>query len=212
MAITTNDAVIAEAVWDADGAGLWAKRIILVILGVMALALCAKVKFPLPPSPVPINLGTFAVLTLGAAYGPRLGLATILTYMLVGFLGFDVFTNSSASNNGWAYMIGGTGGYLGGFVLATVALGVFARMGWDRNVGLMAIAMLVGNIVIYALGVAWLYTMVDAGLFDATKFSSVWQQTLAWGFTPFLIGDVIKIIAAAILLPVLWKIIGAART
>ncbi|MEM0976186.1 MAG: biotin transporter BioY [Pseudomonadota bacterium] len=213
MAISTNDAVITEAFWEAEGQQIWIKRAVLVVLGVIALAICAKIKFPLPPSPVPINLGTFAVLTIGAAYGPRLGAATLLAYMLVGALGFDVFVNSSAENNGWAYMTGSTGGYLVGFVLATIALGVFARMGWDRNVGLMAIAMLIGNVIIYALGVAWLHALIADGSlpFMADKFSSLWQQTLAWGFWPFLIGDALKIVMAAILLPVLWKAIGAAR-
>ena len=213
MAISTNDAVITEAVWNAEGNQIWIKRAVLVVLGVIVLAACAKIKFPLPPSPVPINLGTFAVLTLGAAYGPRLGLVTILAYMLVGALGFDVFANSSAENSGWAYMIGGTGGYLVGFILATVALGVFARMGWDRNVFLMGLAMIAGNIIIYTLGVAWLYYLIDAGTlpFLADKFTGLWQQTLAWGFWPFVVGDVLKIVMAAILLPVLWKAIGAAR-
>ena len=94
------------------------------------------------PSPVPITLGTFAVLTIGAAYGPRLGLVTILGYMLIGALGFDVFAGSSAESNGLACMLGGTGGYLLGYVLATVALGLAARRGWDRTVAGMALACL----------------------------------------------------------------------
>ena len=213
MAISTNDAVITEAIWQAEGQQVWIKRAVLVIVGVIALAVCAKIKFPLPPSPVPINLGTFAVLTIGAAYGPRLGGVTMLAYMLVGALGFDVFVNSSAESNGWAYMTGATGGYLVGFLLATLALGLFARMGWDRKVGLMAIAMLVGNIIIYAFGVTWLNMLIGNGSlpFMADSFTSAWQQTLAWGFWPFLIGDALKIVMAAILLPILWKAIGAAR-
>ena len=213
MAITANDAVITEAVWNAEGSNLWIKRAVLVVLGVIVLAVCAKIKFPLPPSPVPINLGTFAVLTLGAAYGPRLGAVTILAYMLVGVLGFDVFANSTAENNGWAYMIGGTGGYLIGFIIATIALGFFARMGWDRNVLLMAVAMFVGNLIIYAFGVTWLYSLIEAGTlpFMADKFTGMWQQAMAWGFWPFLFGDALKIVMAAILLPVLWKAVGAAR-
>lgn len=211
MAITTNDAVISEAIWQAEGNQLWIKRAILVVVGVLVLAACAKIRLMIPPSPVPVNLGTFAVLTLGAAYGPRLGMVTVLAYMLVGLLGFDVFANSSAANNGWAYMSGATGGYLVGFVLATLALGAFSRLGWDRSVPLTALAMVIGNVIIYALGLAWLYVLVDGGMFDAAAYSSPATQTLAWGFIPFWIGDVMKIVFAAILLPTLWKAIGAAR-
>ena len=91
------------------------------MVGIAALAVMAKIKVPMWP--VPITMGTFAVLTIGAAYGPRLGLATILGYLIVGALGFDVFASSSAETFGLTYMMGGTGGYLLGYVLATLALG-----------------------------------------------------------------------------------------
>ena len=211
MATSASREVLTETFWTAEGAGLWVKRAILVALGVVALAIAAKIKVPLWPSPVPITMGTFAVLTIGAAYGPRLGLVTILAYMAVGALGFDVFTNSSAENNGIAYMLGGTGGYLVGYVLATLALGVAARRGWDRSVGGMAAAMLVGTLLIYLPGVAWLHHLVEGGLFDPAKFASAWDQTLAWGLTPFLIGDALKLALAALLVPGLWKLVGAAR-
>ncbi|MEM9715664.1 MAG: biotin transporter BioY [Pseudomonadota bacterium] len=214
MAIAANDAVITEAVWSAEGDQVWIKRVALVILGVLAIAICAKIKLPIPPSPVPVNLGTLAVLTIGAAYGPRLGFVTIIAYMLVGLLGFNVFANSTAENYGWAYMSGGTGGYLVGYVLATAALGAFARFGWDRNVVLMGVAMFVGNVIIYAFGVAWLYYLVAGGSlpFLSEQFATMWQQTLAWGFWPFLIGDAMKIVLAAVMFPLLWKAIGSART
>src|SRR5687767_11211187 len=123
MRETPTSPVLQETLWPAAGSGLWAKRAVLVVLGIVALTLAAKVAVPLWPSPVPITLGTFAVLTIGAAYGPRLGLATILGYLAIGALGFDVFAGSSAETNGIAYMLGGTGGYLVGYVLATLALG-----------------------------------------------------------------------------------------
>jgi biotin transport system substrate-specific component len=160
---------------------------------------------------VPITLGTFAVLTIGAAYGPRLGFATILAYLLVGALGFDVFAGSSAEKSGLAYMAGGTGGYLVGYVLATLALGLAARRGWDRSVPGMAAAMLVGNVLIYIPGLIWLHHLVAGGLFDATAYASPWQQTLAWGLTPYLIGDALKLALAALVVPGLWKLVGAAR-
>ncbi|WP_210527492.1 biotin transporter BioY [Rubellimicrobium arenae] len=195
---------------DQRAAGL-ARQALLVTLGIAALALSAKVQVPVWPSPVPVTMGTFAVLAVGSAYGPRLGLATILGYMLIGALGFDVFASSSADKNGLAYMMGASGGYLLGYVLATALLGALARRGWDRSVGGMALALLLGNAVIYLPGLAWLHHVVANGAFDASKYGTVWQQTLAWGLTPYLIGDAIKLALAALLAPALWKLVGSAR-
>ncbi len=203
--------VLAETFWEAEGAALWVKRAVLVVLGIAALAISAKIKVPVWPSPVAISLGTFAVLTIGAAYGPRLGLATMLGWMLIGALGFDVFQNSSAEKYGLTYMMGATGGYLVGYVLATLALGFAARRGWDRSVGGMALALLAGNALIYVPGLLWLGYLVAGGLFDPAKYASVWDQTLSWGLTPFLIGDAIKLGLAALLVPGLWKLVGKAR-
>ena len=177
------------------------RQAVLVVLGIAALTLAAKAKVPMWPSPVPITLGTLAVLSIGAAYGPRLGLVTILGYMLVGALGFDVFASSSAEKNGIAYMLGGSGGYLLGYVLATFALGAAARAGWDRSIGKMAVAMLLGNALIYVPGVLWLH-----------QFTSGWAQTFEWGLTPFLIGDALKLALAALLFPAIWKLVGKARS
>jgi biotin transport system substrate-specific component len=211
MADTAARHTLAEAIWPAEGAMLWAKRIVLVALGIAALAVCAKIKVPVWPSPVAISLGTFAVLTIGAAYGPRLGLATILGWLLVGALGFDVFQNSAAGKSGLAYMAGATGGYLLGYVLAALALGFAARRGWDRSVGGMALALLVGNALIYVPGLLWLGHLIAGGLFDPAAYGSVRDQTLAWGLTPFLIGDALKLALAALVVPGLWKLVGSAR-
>jgi biotin transport system substrate-specific component len=204
-------AVLTERLWRTEGAEVWIKRVALVIFGIAVLAVAAKIKVPLWPSPVPVTLGTFAVLSIGAAYGPRLGLATILGYMAIGALGADVFAGSSLTKNGWAYMMGGTGGYLLGYVLATIFLGWAARQGWDRSVPRMALAMLVGSVLIYVPGVAWLNHLIVGGLFDPAKFASPLEQTLAWGLTPFLIGDAIKLAVAAMLFPAVWKLVGKAR-
>ena len=199
MSTAVSKSVLSEEIWSAEGNALWVKRIVLVVVGILALAVAAKIKVPMWPSPVPVTLGTFAVLTIGTAYGPRMGLATILGYMLIGALGFDVFANSASGATGIEYMMGGTGGYLVGFVLATVALGYAARRGWDRNVALMAVAMFVGSLVIYIPGVLWL-----AHLYS-------WENAFAWGVTPFLIGDAMKLALAALIVPGVWKIVGKAR-
>lgn len=200
MAHALTDTALAEKLLPEGGAALRAKQALLVIAGIAALAVAAKIRVPMWPSPVPVTMGTFAVLSIGAAYGPRLGLATILGYMAVGALGFDVFASSSAELNGLGYMLGGTGGYLLGYVLATLALGLAARRGLDRSVLGMAGALLLGNALIYIPGVLWL-----------NRFTSGWAQTLEWGLTPYLVGDAIKLGLAALLIPGLWKLVGRAR-
>ena len=198
MALTMTDRVLTEAVGATQGTALRIKQVAMVLAGIVVLAVSAKISVPMWP--VPITMGTFAVLTLGAAYGPTLGLVTILGYMLVGALGLNVFAGSSAEAYGLTYMMGGTGGYLVGYVLATVALGAFARAGYDRSIGGMTIALLVGNALIYVPGLLWLGQLYG------------WDKPiLAWGLTPFLIGDAVKLVLAALLVPGLWKLIGNAR-
>ncbi len=196
MSTSHHDAVLQEALWSTPS--IWVKRAVLVALGIAALAIAAKIQVFLPNNPVPITFGTFAVLTIGAAYGPRLGLATILGYMALGAMGAAVFAGEKA---GLTYMMGGTGGYLVGYVLATVALGYFARLGWDRSPMKMAVALLIGNALIYLPGLLWL-----------NGFAESWAQTLAWGITPFVLGDVLKLALAALLIPGVWKLVGSART
>ena len=201
MALALNDKVLIEAFADNEGAIRRAKQAVMVILGVAVLALTAKMQFFVPGSPVPVTMTTFAVLTIGAGYGARLGALTIAGYLAVGLMGFDVFAGSSAEKFGLIYMMGGTGGYLVGYLLAAFALGIAARKGWDRSVVTMGLAMLVGSALIYIPGLLWLNT-----------FASGWEQTLAWGITPFLIGDALKLALAAVVVPALWKLIGSART
>ncbi|MDQ7069809.1 MAG: biotin transporter BioY [Rhodobacterales bacterium] len=193
-----TDQVLADVFGATTGSTLRFKQAALVVAGIVLLAISAKISIPMVP--VPVTMGTFGVLAIGAAYGPRLGLVTIIGYMLIGMLGFDVFAKSTADLNGLDYMMGSTGGYLVGFVLATVALGMFARMGWDRSFGKMALAMIVGNALIYVPGLLWLGALYG---FD--------KPILAWGLTPFLVGDALKLVLAAVLLPTLWKMVGRAR-
>lgn len=198
MSMTQTDPVLTEAFGPRTGTALLIKQAALVVAGIALLAIAAKIRVPMWP--VPITMGTFAVLTIGAAYGPRLGLATIMGYMIVGALGFDVFASSSAESAGLTYMMGGTGGYLLGYVLATLALGWAARAGWDRSVWGMAAAMLIGTALIYIPGLLWLGQLYG------------WDQPiLAWGLTPFLVGDALKLVLAALLVPSLWKLVGRAR-
>ncbi|MEO0379359.1 MAG: biotin transporter BioY [Pseudomonadota bacterium] len=198
MEQTWNNKVLSDVLGADAGLGLRIKQVALVLVGVLVLAVAAKIKVPMWP--VPITMGTFAVLTIGAAYGARLGLVTILGYMLIGALGMDVFAGSSAEASGLTYMMGGTGGYLVGYVLATLALGALAQRGWDRSVLWMALAMLIGTVLIYVPGLLWLGQLYG------------WDKPiLQWGLTPFLIGDALKLALAALVLPGVWALVGRAR-
>ena len=200
MAAATGYEVLIDRIGGNEGAALWAKRALAVALGVAAMAVLAKVKVPMWPSPVPVTMQTFGVLLIGAGYGARLGLATMAAYLAVGAVGYDVFTSSSAENAGLAYMMGGTGGYLFGYLLAVFALGAAARRGWDRNVWMIGGGMLIASLLIYAPGLLWL-----------RQFAESWSQTFAWGVTPFLIGDAAKLSLAALLVPATWRLLGRAR-
>ena len=198
MTTTTHNSTLVEAILPQTGLATFLKQILIVLAGVAVLALAAKIKVPM--FPVPITMGTFAVLVIGAAYGPRLGLVTIIGYMIIGLLGFDVFAESSSELNGLTYMMGSTGGYLVGYLLAIMALGFAARRGWDRSVPQMAIALFLGNVLIYVPGLIWLGILYG--------FSA---QIFTWGLTPFLVGDAMKLVLAALLVPAVWKIVDKYR-
>lgn len=172
-----------------------ARRLALVILGVAALAAAAQIRVPFWP--VPVTMQSFAVLAIGAAYGVRLGGATVGAYLALGALGAGVFSDGGG---GIAHLLGTTGGYLVGFLAAALLLGALAERGWDRSPAWMAGAMLLGTAAIYAPGLLWL-----------RGFAPDWATTLDWGLWPFLAGDVAKLALAAILFPVLWRAVGGAR-
>ncbi|HEX8981993.1 MAG TPA: biotin transporter BioY [Ktedonobacterales bacterium] len=160
-----------------------AREVALAALGVILLALSARVIIPLPFTPVPITGQTFMVLLLAAAYGWRRGLATVTLYLLAGVAHLPVF----AAVPGVA-----TYGYLVGFALAAVVVGWLAERGWDRKLLTSILAMLAGEVAIYACGLLWLARFVG------------WSNVIAFGLTPFLIGDALKLLAAALLAPAAW--------
>jgi biotin transport system substrate-specific component len=198
MAINTTDRVLTEAFWPAEGNSLWIKRAVLVVLGVVALSICAKIRVPIWP--VPATLQTFGVLLIGATFGFRLGVVTLLAYIALGALGVAVFAGDSA---GLAYLAGPTAGYLIGFVVAVAVVGSLARQGWDRGVASMVGALLIGNAIIYAFGMPWMFYL----FLESKGFAWVMQ----WGMTNFLFADALKLALAALLVPALWKLVGDAR-
>lgn len=191
MTTTTLSPTLAQTLW--PQASLL-RSALLALVGTVILWLSAKIEIPFQP--VPLTLQTLAVLTLGIAYGWRLGGATLLLYLAVGALGLPVFAGAWDEGAGWQHLAGPTAGYLAGFVAAALLCGWLAQRGWDRHLLLAAVAMLLGNVVIYALGVAWL--AVQIGL----------EGALTHGLWPFLLGDAVKIALGASLLPAVWKLLG----
>ena len=183
---------LAGTLWPAGKANTMLRGMVLAVAGTALLTIAAKIQVPFYP--VPMTLQTFVVLALGMAYGWRLGAATLLLYLAEGALGLPVFAGTPEKGIGLAYMLGGTGGYLIGFVLAAAACGWLAERGWDRGVVRTAAAMLIGNAIIYVPGLLWL-----GGLFGWDK------PILEWGLTPFLLGDLTKLALAAAVLPLAWR-------
>lgn len=163
-----------------------------VAAGVLALALLAQLEVAI--GPVPATGQTLGVLLIGAAYGLSLGSLTLLAYLVVGTAGFGVFAGGSS---GLATLTGATAGYLAGFVLAAAVVGFLGQRGWTRSFSLTALAMLVGNVLIYLPGLFWLRQMAPD-----------WPTTLAWGLLPFIPGDLLKLALAAALLPTAWRLLG----
>ncbi len=171
----------------------WLYDLALVVGGSLLVALSARVAFPLPFSPVPVTAQTLAVLLVGALLGSVRGGVSMLLYLAQGVAGLPMF---AAGGAGVAYLLGPTGGYLLGFVAGAALTGLLAERGWDRRIATTLAAMLLGTAAIYAAGLAWL------AVFTGT------ENVLAAGLYPFLPGAAIKIVAAALLLPQGWKLLG----
>ena len=167
--------------------------VVALLVGTGLLAVSARVSLPLGFSPVPITGQTFAVLLIGAVYGSRLGAVTVIAYLIEGVSGLPVFAGGAS---GWAYFSATSGGYFVGFIGAAYAVGWLAERGWDRSALTMAVAMAIGNVVIYVPG--WWWLMYELGISTGRS----WDL----GVQPFLIGDALKIGLASGLLPTAWAI------
>jgi biotin transport system substrate-specific component len=162
------------------------RALFLVAFGTALLTLSAKVNLPLPY--VPMTLQTLVVLMIGAAYGWRLGAATVIAYLAEGAFGLPVFAGPVG---GLAPLVGPTAGYLFGFVAAAVVTGWLSERGWDRNVAWLFLAMAIGHFIILAAGFSWLAFGMKLGVEKA------WWV----GIVPFIAGSVVKNALGATLLP-----------
>lgn len=183
---------LSDTLWRDSSA---VRNLALVVLGVVLLTISAKTQIPFYP--VPLTMQTFVVLAMGMIYGWKLGAFTIAAYLFAGSFGLPIFSGTPEKGLGLAYMSGPTGGYLIGFVLAAGLTGWLAERGWDRRISSTFLAMLFGNIVIYIPGLIWLANVVG------------WDKpVLDWGLTPFLFGDLAKILLAIVVIPGAWKVIN----
>ncbi|CAN5657256.1 biotin transporter BioY [soil metagenome] len=180
-------------------------RVSCAVAGSLLVAGLAQISFVLPFTPVPITGQTFGVLLVGAAYGPGLGAATLGLYLVWAAIGLPVLApEADGSHRGGLEVLqlaSATGGYLWGFVAAAAITGWLAARGWDRSVRSSISAMLLGSIAIYVFGVSWLMAALDVAL----------QQGIELGLAPFVIGDMLKLLAAAATLPAAWAALRRLR-
>lgn len=167
------------------------KDIFLILTGGWLVAIFAQVEIPLQP--VPITGQTFAVLLVGAVLGSRRGAAAMIAYIAQGGMGLPFFAGGAS---GLGILTGATAGYLVGFVGAAHVVGLLAERGLERSVKTSIIPFFIGTIVIYIFGVTWLSIVLNS-----------FSQAIQFGLLPFLVGDVIKLIAAAFALPIAWKFV-----
>ncbi|HIQ00109.1 TPA: biotin transporter BioY [Candidatus Bipolaricaulota bacterium] len=189
--MTIVDAALAAQGWKAREG--WKAKVYeagLVVGGSLLIALSARLVVPLPFSPVPITGQTFGVLLVGALLGGWRGGLSVFLYLLQGLAGLPVFAGGAT---GLARFAGPTGGYLMGFLPAAVVVGILAQRGWDRKVWTTAVAMGVGNALIYAFGLPWLARFVGP------------ERALPLGLAPFIPGDLVKLALAALALPAGWR-------
>lgn len=177
----SSPSVLIDAVWPA-ASGKVVRLVALALIGNALLYLSAKIQVPFWP--VPMTMQTMVVPLIGAAYGWRLAGATVVLYLLEGAAGLPVFSGTPERGIGLAYMTGPTGGFLFGFLVAAMVVGWLAERGWDRNWLKIGAAMIAADVVVFAVGAAWLGSFVG--------FARAYQL----GVEPFLLGDILKIALA----------------
>ena len=176
------------------------RHIALVCVGAVFIALTAKVAVWLPNNPVPITGQTLSVLVVGGALGLRRGALAVALYLVLGFF-LPVYAGGPGAIlriGSGGVMLGAGGGYLVSFLFAGAMVGWLAEMGWDRHIRGAIGAMILGEVVIYAIGVPWY--AIAAGLSP--------QVAIEKGLLPFVIGDAIKLAIAAGIFPFAWWFVG----
>jgi biotin transport system substrate-specific component len=171
-------------------------RILLAFAGSWLVAALAQIEIHLPFTPVPITGQTLGVLLVGASLGPGLGAVSMLLYLAQGALGLPFYSGGDSGTE-FLRLTAVAGGYLWGFVLSAAVVGALARRGWDRSIRSSIGAMFLGEVVLYAVAIPWLMQAADLSLGEA----------LEQGLAPFVVGDTLKLLAAAGLLPLAWRVV-----
>lgn len=170
--------------------------VMLVVLGSAVMAGLAQISFRLPFTPVPISGQTLGVLLVAASLGAWRGAASMLLYLGEGAAGLPVFAEG---HSGLIFLTDApTTGFLWGFVVAAAVVGLLAQLGWDRSVGSALGAMLVGEVVVFAFGISWL----------AHFLGVPGEKALELGLYPFVLGELVKLLIAAGVLPAAWRLVG----
>jgi biotin transport system substrate-specific component len=178
-------------------------QVVLVLFGSLFIAGLAQISIHLSFTPVPITGQTLGVLLVGAAFGPRLAAMSLLLYLAEGAIGLPFYADAKHGAS-FLEFSAATGGYLWGFVVAAVVVGWLARSGWDRSFRSAIGAMFLGEVIIYAIGVPWLKHALPGLVGHPVS----WQDTFEAGLYPFVIGDTLKLLLAAGLLPAAWRLTG----
>jgi biotin transport system substrate-specific component len=180
---------LVGSLWPAERGGAL-RGGVLVLLATGLLAASAKLQVPFWP--VPMTMQTMVVVMIAGAMGARLGAAAVLAYLVEGAIGLPVFAGTPERGLGLAYMAGPTGGFLVGFLAATVVTGCLAEQGWGRTLPRLLALMAIGHVVIFAFGLAWLSLQVGT------------MQAWAVGAAPFVLGTLVKTVLAAALIQAGW--------
>jgi biotin transport system substrate-specific component len=184
--------ILIDALLPAAGLPVWVRNGLLVAGGSLLLTISAKINVPFYP--VPMTMQTFAVILIGAAFGWRLGTATVLFYLAQGAMGLPVFAGTPEKGIGLAYMAGPTGGYLLGFAAGAFVTGWLAERGFDRSLLRLTVAMFLGHAVIFLFGTAWLGALIG------------YEKAWALGVAPFYLATLFKTLLAAACMKAGWSI------
>ena len=180
-----NTSLLSERLWPASGL---LRNAVLAVVGSLVVAAAAQVNVPMIP--VPMTLQSLAVLMIGAAYGSRLGAATLALYALEGAIGLPVFAEFKSG------IMLASFGYVLGFIAAAYVVGFLAERGWDRSPVKMFAAMILGAAVLYVPGLLSLSAWIGA------------EKAIQFGLLPFIVGDVVKAAVAALGFPAAWALLG----
>ncbi len=191
--LTIGDFLVPIRVGERMGTRL--RHVALILIGAALILASAQISIRVPGSDVPITGQTFGVLLVGGALGFRRGLVSIALYVAVGLIGLPFFAEHKG---GVAVILGASGGYIVGFLIAGSLVGRLAELGWDRRIVGALGAMAIGNVVIYLVGVPWYMAVAHLDLLTG----------ISKGLTPFLLGDALKLILAATAFPVAWWVVG----